>query len=386
MADESEVVVDNDAAFAASVWDDKPIPTPEPAPVAVVPTPEPAPAPVAEPAPIPEPAADVFDANEYVKSRFGFDTEEQAIQSLKELREKAQTPAEHKFANEQSKKFYEAITADKEEDVYKYLYDKKQLERAEKLDLAKPTDAVEILRLNLQYKYPDLNPEEIQDIIHETYVKPAKPDQAFDDVDGTVYKSDLEKWQQQCEAIDKRIIREAKMAKPELAKYKSELILPKIEGAPAAQAAPSQEDLANADKQKQEFFQQVDKGLGTLKGYAATYKDKDVEISVSYDITPEDKAKVKPIVESLFTDFSYLQNRWQNKDGSWNTTLMAEDIHNMENRGSIHQKFVNDSAAKMLEHVIKTKKNLNVSGPSPVVKIEPKDQQQKFEEGVWANN
>lgn len=383
MADES-IVVDNDAAFAASVWDDKP--APPPAPVVVVPTAESAPAPVAEPAPTPEPAADVFDANEYVKTRFGFDTEEQAIQQLKELREKAQTPAEHKFANEKSKQYYEAITGDKEDEIYKHLYDKKQLERAEKLDLTKVNDAAEVLRLALQYKYPDFTADEIQDEFQEKYTKPSKPDQAFDDVDGTVYKSDLEKWQHQCEAIDKRIIREAKMVKPELAKYKSELILPKIEGAPAAQIEPSQEDLANAEKQKQEFFQQVDKGLGTLKGYAATYKDKDVEIPVSYDITPEDKAKVKPIVESLFTDFSYLQNRWQNKDGSWNTTLMAEDIHNMENRGSIHQKFVNDSAAKMLEHVIKTKKNLNVSGPSPVVKIEPKDQQQKFEEGVWANN
>ncbi len=347
MADEA-IVVDNDAAFAASVWDEKPNPTPEPAPAAVVaPVPEPTPAPA--PAPTPEPAADVFDANEYVKTRFGFDTEEQAIEQLRVLREKAQTPAEHKFANEQSRQFYEAISGGKEDDIYKYLNDKKQLERAGKLDLSKPSEAAEILRLTMQYKYPDLSPDEIQDYFQETYVKPDKPQQAFDDVDGTVYNADLAKWQQQCEAIDKRIIREAKMAKPDLAKYKSELILPKIEGAPAVQVEPSQEDLANAEKQKQEFFQQVDKGLGTLKGYAATYKDKDVEIPVSFDITPEDKAKVKPIVESLFTDFSYLQNRWQNKDGSWNTTLMAEDIHNMENRGSIHQKFVNDSAAKMLE-------------------------------------
>lgn len=385
MADET-VVVDNDAAFAAGVWDEKPIPTPEPTPAAAVPAPEPAPISVPEPTLVPEPTADIFDANEYVKTRFGFDTEEQAIQSLKELREKAQTPAELKFANEQSRHFYEAISEGKEDLVYKHLYDKKQLERAEKLDLTKPSDAAEIIRLTMQYKYPDLNAEEIQDYFQETYVKPDKPQQAFDDVDGSVYKADLEKWQQQCEVIDKRIIREAKMVKPELAKYKSELILPKIEGAPAAQIAPSQEDLANAEKQKQEFFQQVDKGLGTLKGYAATYKDKDVEIPVSYDITPEDKAKVKPIVESLFSDFSYLQNRWQNKDGSWNTTLMAEDIHNMENRGSIHQKFVNDSAAKMLEHVIKTKKNLNVSGPSPATKIEPKDREAKFEEAVWSNS
>jgi hypothetical protein len=381
-----EVIIDNDAAFAASVWDDKPAPvvttntTTITEPVIEEKKPEET---VVVEEKKPDVTTEIFDANQYVKDRFGFETEEQAIEQLRVLRENAQTPAEHKFANEKSRQYYEAITGDKEDEIYKHLYDKKQLERAEKMDLTKASDAAEVLRLAMHYKYPDLSPEDIHDHFQEAYVKPAKPEKTFDQEDAD-YKVEVSKWEQQCEAIDKRIIREAKMAKPELAKYKSELILPKIEEAHAIQTAPSQEDLAKVERDKQEFFQQVDKGVTAFKGYSATYKDKDVEITSSYDASPEEKAKVKPIVESLFSDFSYFGKRWANKDGSWNTALMAEDIHNLENRGSINQKFVNDAAAKMLDHMIKTKKNLHVTGPSNPVKIEAKDSTEKFEEAVWS--
>lgn len=382
MADEA-VIVDNDAALADAVWNDKP--TAVVAPTIVTPLVEekkPEDAVIVEEKK-PESGEDIFDANDYVKSRFGFDTEELAVEGLRLLREKAETPAQIKFANEKSEEYYRSVAEGNEDEVYRILHEKKQLERAEKLDLTKASDAAEVLRLALHYKHPDLSLEEIQDEFQEKYTKPGEPQQSELQTNED-YDAQVSQWKQQCEAIDKRIIREAKMVKPELAKYKNELILPKIEKAANVTVPPSQEDLAKAEQDKQQFFKEVDKGLSALKGYNATYKSKDVEIPVSYDVTLEDKAKIKPIVESLFTDMSYFAKRWQNKDGSWNTTLMAEDVYNLENRGNIHQKFVNDAAGKMWDYTIKTKKNLNVTGESNPTKIEPKDQQQKFEEAVWS--
>ncbi len=384
MAD--ELIVDNDAALAASVWDEKPAAAQQAAATTVVEEKKSEEKPIVEEKKSETETADeVLDTNVYIKQRFGWESEEQGLEELKDLREKAKTPAQIKFANEQSEKFFTAISEGKEDDIYKYLYDKKQLERAEKLDLTKPTEAAEIIRLNLQYKYPDLSAEEIQDYFQETYIKPTKPEKAFDQ-DDAEYQTAVAQWQQQCDAVDKRIIREAKMVRPDLAKFKTELILPKIEKAPTVPAQRSQEDLAKEEQDKKAFSQDVDKGLSQLKGFGATYKDKDVEIPVSYDITPEDKAKIKPIIESLYTDWSYFVKRWEIKEGSCNTEKMAKDLYLLENGGNVHQKFVNDSAAKMLEHIVKTKKNLNVSGPSNPTKVEVKDAEKQFEEAVWSNS
>lgn len=382
MAD--DVIVDNDTVLGAAVWDDKPV-----IPAAQIVAPIMEEKKVEEPVIVEEkkvePEEEILDTKDYIKARFGWESEEQGVEELRTLREKAQTPAELKFANEQSRKFYEAISEGKEDEIYQHLSDKKKLDRAEKLDLSNVANASEIIKLSLEYKYrnSDLTAEEVQDYFQEMYSKPAKPQQG--ELQTTEdYEAQVSQWKQQCEGIDKRIIREAKMVKPDLAKYKTELILPKIEKAAEVSPQPSQEDLAKADQDKKAFFQQVDKGLSQLKGFGSTYKDKDVEILVSYDITSEGKTKLKPIIESLYTDWSYFANRWQEKDGSWNTEKMGKDLYLLENGGNVHQKLVNDSAAKMLEHVVKTKKNLNVTGPTAPTKVEQKDGQQKFEEAVWS--
>lgn len=331
----------------------------------------------------------IFDANTYVKSRFGWETEEAGIEELKTLREKAQTPAEIKFANEQSRKFFEYVKEGKKKELYSHLHDEMQLERAETLDLTNPKDAAEVIRLNLQYKYKDLTPDEVNDIFQETYVKPAKPVQTVDQ-SAEEFQSEVDQWNQQCQAIDKRIIREAKMAKPDLAKYKSELVLPDIPKAVQEQkiAEPTPEELAAEAKRKEGYMKEMGTVLDSFNGYNATYKDAEVELPIAYGASPEEKAALKPALEKLYTSYdAYFGPRWTNADGTLNTAKVAEDIHLLENKGAILQKLVNESGTQRIVHERKVKSNIVVDGGEQQRQFLPDEKalQQKKEDAIWNN-
>jgi hypothetical protein len=336
--------------------------------------------------PVVEPVEEILDTKDYVKARFGFNSEEEGVEELRTLRERAQTPAEIKFANEQSEKFFDYLKEGKEDDVYSYLTSKKQLERIDKLDVTKVTDAAEIIRLNLQYKYPDLTPDEIVDIFQETYVRPIKPVQGELQTNED-YQADVDRWNQQCQAIDKRVIREAKMAKPELAKFKSELVLPDIPSKQQEQqqAEPTQEELAAQAQAKATYLKSMDTGLNTFTGYKITYKDEAVEIPISYDATPEEKAALKPAIEKLYSSYEeYFGPRWRNADGSINSAKVIEDIHLLENKGKVLQKLTNESGAQRLKQQLKTKSNIEVEGTIQRTQIpDQKALQQKKEDAIW---
>lgn len=332
---------------------------------------------------------EVLDTKDYIKQRFGWDSEEAGLEELKTLREKAQTPAEIKFANEQSRKYFDALKEGKEDDIYQHLHEKKELNRAEKLDLTKTTDAVELIRVNLSFKYKDLSADEIQDIISETYNKPAKPQKALEQEDDE-FQEQLTQWKQQCDAIDKRVIREAKMAKPELAKYKSELVLPDIpsKATQQQQAAPTQEELAGQAKAKDAYLKSMNTVIDTFDGHKITYKDEAVELPISYDATPEEKAALKPIIEGLYSSYGYFDKRWSNPDGTINYSKVMKDIHLLENEGKILQKISNESGSQRMKHQVKVKSNIDVDGGQTQKVFTPDANalQQKKEDAIWGVN
>jgi hypothetical protein len=306
---------------------------------------------------------EILEEDSFVKQHLGFENLETAKKEIEALRNAAKTPAEHKFVNEQSQKLYEAFKSGKEDDIFGYLSQKKQLEKLSKLELTKAEDAAEILKTVLQFKHKDLSKEEIDFYFNSQNPLPQKPVQKDDQTDEE-YQESLSLWKQQVEQVEKKMIIEAKLAKPELAKYQSELVLPDIPQAAPTQTGPSQEELAQLQQQQAAYIQDVDKGLSELKGFNVEYKDEEVSLPLNYDITPDEKAKIKPIMESLFTDLSYLSNRWANKDGSINTKLMAEDLYILENKEKVFQKFANESAAQRLAHKIKADSNIDLNDRS----------------------
>lgn len=94
----------------------------------------------AAPAPTDAPAAEQFqyvDPNVYLKEQLGFenwDVAKTEFQALKELREKAQTPAEIKFANDEAKKWYGYLNEGKEDDLYTSLHARQQIKNVDALN------------------------------------------------------------------------------------------------------------------------------------------------------------------------------------------------------------------------------------------------------------
>lgn len=298
-----------------------------------------------------------------LKDNLGFDDWEAAkteVETLRKLRDEAKTPEEVKFANDESKRLFEAIKEGKEDDVFSILDKKRQLTRAEKMDLTKASDAAEILKLNLQYKHKDLTADEVDYLFKKQFSLPTKPSQKDDQTDEE-YAADISNWNTQVAEAERGMIIEAKLAKPELAKYQSELVLPDIPREAPKQAEPTPEELAEIQERRAAFIQEVNEGLNNAKGFSTTYKDKEVEIPIAYEITSEDKAALKPIIEAISKDASSFFKRWNNADGTLNSTQMAEDLYLLENKGKIFQKFANEGGAQRLEHQDKIKRNIDLT-------------------------
>lgn len=305
----------------------------------------------------------IVDADKYLKDELGYDTWEAAkneIKELRELREKAKTPEEIKFANEASQKLFEAWKEGKEDDVYSFLAEKRQLERAEKLDVTKVSDAAEIIKLNMQYKNKNLTADEIDYLYNKNYSLPEKPEQGIDETDDE-YKSTLSKWEKDVRLAEKDLIIQAKLAKPELSKYKQELVAPEIPKKETSQepVGPTQEELAVIQKNREEYLQSLPTSLKEFSGFTTTAKNEDVEIPVSYAIAEDEKVALQKEMEN-FDPMSFLESRWVTKEGKLDAKLMAADIYLLRNSGKVFQKIANESSAQTMSHSIKTKKNISI--------------------------
>lgn len=328
------------------------------------------------------------EPNEWLKQNYGWDNVDAGKTELAELRrlkEQAQTPAEHKFANDEAKKYYEAITGGKGDDLYNILHQQKQLERLEKLPLANATEAAEIIKTNLQYKHQDLTPDEVNFLYNKRYALPAKPIQG--DQEDADYAVQLESWKQAVQEKEQEIVIEAKLAKPELAKYKSELKLPDIPKVETPQG-PSQEDLAAQEAFANNFFQQLQADK-KFSGYKTMVKDEAVELPISYIVADEEKAGFNETVKKAVLNLNDFVDKdlqwWDETTKSFNVDKMQEDLYLLINKDKVFQKIANEAAAKKLDHYLKLKSNIKVDGtgqPAPSTNgAHPKEMEEKT---IWS--
>jgi hypothetical protein len=320
----------------------------------------------------PEEKEEIFDADDFLKKELGFENWDSAkteVANLKKFKEDFKPVEPFKFANEDSEKYFNALKEGKEDDVFAHLNTKKELERAEKLDITKVADAAKLVKTAIQFKNKDLTPDEVDYLFDEKYTMPEKPEQAEDQTDDDYQKS-LAGWNKKVQMAEKRLVIDAKLAKPELSKFKSELVLPDIPKAELKEAEVSQESLDKVKAIQDGYLKTFESGYKSFDNFKVSVKDESVEIPVSFKVSPEDQAELKTLAENvLFKTMDvnkYFSDRWFKEDASGNfvpnPAKIMQDLMLLEKPEKVLQGLSNDAAQKRLAHQIKLDKNINVNG------------------------
>lgn len=164
-----------------------------------------------------------------IKTEFGYNSVEDAINEIKELRILKENPtkAEIKYENEQSEKLAKALQAGKLDEVYSYLNEVRQLDALTTAEVTKD-NAADIIKLGMQLKYKDLTPQEINYKFNKQFALPKEPKQndLEEDADFEVRKAE---WKEQVNDIEMSKVIEAKLARPELESAKTKIVLPEID-------------------------------------------------------------------------------------------------------------------------------------------------------------
>lgn len=182
--------------------------------------------------------------------------------NLKTLREKVK---EQDFVNEDSKKVYDYLKGGKEDDLYNFLNQKKQVEKLSKADLTDKSIAAELVKFGIQRENPNLTSDDVDFLFKQKYSIPKEPKEEDFAID-TDYEAALGTWKEQVQNIEKGMVIEAKMQQPKLAQLQQEIVLPDIRKEQQSNA-PSQEDLAALQQMQQSFLQTVKTSVDGFKGF-----------------------------------------------------------------------------------------------------------------------
>jgi hypothetical protein len=299
-----------------------------------------------------------FDPNQFIKERFGFDSVEEAEQQFRKLKE---APS-FEFKDDISKKLFDAIKEGKADDVYQVLNQQKRLEKLTTAELN--TDlAIEIVKENIRNKHADLNEEEVDLLFYDKFFVPSKPEQGYEESDED-YASKVKSWQNQLEYVEKKLMIEAKVTRPELAKLKSEIQLPDIYNE-AAFEAQSQEEFEVMQQARYNYEKTLNSEFQSFNGFNVSVKDEDVEIPIAFNVAEDERLVMKNQLEDFDTD-TYFESRWFTKEGKPNVQQIMADKYLLENRDKIFSKIANEAASQRLLAHLKKNGNININQtPTP---------------------
>lgn len=324
---------------------------------------------------------EIYDANEYLKQKLGFDDWDSAAQQIEELRKARESAGGLEFQNEESRKFYEYAKEQKEEELLNFLQEKRKVEKLANAEIKDANTAAEIIKLSMYQKNRDLDPSEIEFLFNEKFQKPAKPEQAYDELDSD-YEARVANWENRVNEIEKKLVIEAKLAKPELEKLRSSLILPDI-NPKEPEYVPTQEDLDAQKRYMDSYFGAVDNTIKEFEGFNVAVKDEGVDFSVAYVPSDEEKQVVakqmRDFAENNLDANMLFAERWVNDDGTINVKQMTKDLFLLQNEGKISQKYVNDAANKRLALHLKKQSNIDISSTNQSGTFTPNNAQSEMD-------
>lgn len=344
-----------------------------------------------------EEQAQIITPEEWLKSQFEYDNIDTFKNEWNELRrlKDLPKPEEHKWANEESKQAYELLREGKRDDVRRILNQQAELERLEKFDITDASQAAEIIKANLQFKYKDLDPKQIDRLYSRQYELPAEPRQTEDQTDEE-YAQAVSNWKRQVQEKEMDIMIDAKIAQPELANYKKQIVFPDIPKANNAekQQGPSQEDLAAQEAFRNSFVQKLGTEYRNFKGYNTIAKDGEVELPISYSLNDDEKLAFNGTIQKAVDDIqTFLDSDlgwWDEKAKSFNINKMQEDLYLLKNKDKIFQKIAGESAAQRFQHHLKVSNNIKLEGVNnkmdiPIGQVlDEKARNQKVAETIWS--
>jgi len=327
---------------------------------------------------------ETFDEDTYLKTNFGWESQAAAKAEVERLRALEKTPREEiKFANDESKRIFDLIKGGKVKEVRDYLDRQDRLDRLTTYDLSKADQAAEILKSHLQFKNPDLTPREVDRIISRKFTFPAKPANNLD-LTPEENQAAIQEWENKVREVEEDMIIEAKLVRPELAQFKSELALPDINYVDPTIAEAQQKELQEWQANRTNYLKALNDDLKNFTGFSVKYKDNDVEYAVPYGVTPEELTALKGELSDFNRD-KFLDERWFDQDGKPKVAEIASDIYFLKNKDKILQKMVNESAAQLLVQVKKQRANITV-GTQPQGTFQPDNasEQEKQERAIWS--
>ena len=300
-----------------------------------------------------------FDPNQFVREKFGFDSVEQAEQEFKRVKDFKEP--EFSFKDDISKTLFDAIREGKSDEIYDILNQQKRLDKLTNAEL-NPSLAVDIIKTNIQNKYKDLTSDEVDLLFYESYYTPQKPEQGYDETDED-YATKLKTWQSQIDYVDKKMIIDAKVIRPELAKLKSELKLPDIYGL-EQQEAQSREEFAVAQQARSVYERTLDSDFQSFSGFSVSVKDEEVDIPISFNVAEDERLAMKNTLSDFDSD-TYFGDRWFTEDGKPKVQQIMADKYLLENRDKILQKVANEAASQRLLAHLKKTGNISLNQTSP---------------------
>jgi hypothetical protein len=307
--------------------------------------------------------------NEFVKQTFGFEDVESVksvLDEYKKLQETPKTENEIKFANEESKKLFEYLKEGKQEEAISLLNEQKRIEKLLTSDVTADT-ASDIVKLAMQKKYPELTQDEVDFQFKKKFLIPKEPVQGEMELTED-FELRKQEWQELVNEKTRELVIEAKLSKPEIEKYKTELALPDLPNA-KPQEEKGQPNAEELQKVRQQYLDAL-KPEAIFDGFNFNYESEDAKFDVSFGVSPEEKAQVKTQLENLDVD-QFFASRWFDETGTPKVSQISADIYLLENRDKVLQKFVNDSASKALAQYIQKTSNIQVNAGQQKAQFQP---------------
>jgi hypothetical protein len=303
-------------------------------------------------------SSQLFDSNQFIKERFGYDSVEQAEQEFKKLKEQPS----FEFKDDLSRTLFDAIKEGKADDVYEILNQQKKLERLTTGDLNIDL-ASEIVKTNIKNKHKGLSDDDVDLLYYDQFYVPLKPEQGFDEADDD-YAVKVKQWESQADYIQRKLMIEAKVIRPTLENLKSEIKLPDIYNE-AGREAEFQEEFEIMQQARSIYEKTLDSDFQSFSGFNVSVKDEDVEIPISFNVAEDERLAMKNDLTDFDSD-SYFEGRWFTKDGKPNVQQIMADKYLLENREKIFSKIANEAASQRLLAHLKKNGNININqSPTP---------------------